>query len=93
MIPFGVILTITTTVQYHFIVQTLQTEKKRIFTEYKMVATGLVAAVAAPYVAAAALGAAGFTAAGVGVSTIAAGVQSGIGNVVAGSAFAGNSLT
>ena len=54
-----------------------------------MVASAVVVGVAAPIVIPAALGAAGFTAAGVGAGTLAAGIQSGIGNVVAGSAFAG----
>ena len=54
-----------------------------------MVATGLLATAAAPIVIPAALGVAGFTAAGVGAGTIAAGIQSTIGNVAAGSAFAG----
>ena len=54
-----------------------------------MVAVGITATLAAPVVVGAALGAAGFGAAGVGAGTLAAGIQSGIGNVVAGSLFAG----
>ena len=54
-----------------------------------MVASAVVAGVAAPIIIPAALGAAGFTAAGVGAGTLAAGIQAGIGNVVAGSLFAG----
>ena len=54
-----------------------------------MVAVGITATLAAPVVVSAALGAAGFGAAGVGAGTLAAGIQSGIGNVVAGSLFAG----
>ena len=56
-----------------------------------MVAAGLVTFAAAPIVIPAALGAAGFGAAGVGAGTIAAGIQATIGNVAAGSTFAGKS--
>ena len=54
-----------------------------------MVATVAGAAVLGPAALVGGLWAAGFGAAGVGAGTIAAGIQSGIGNVVAGSTFAG----
>ena len=54
-----------------------------------MVATIAVAGIAAPLAITAGLGALGFGAAGVGAGTWAAATQAGIGNVVAGSSFAG----
>ena len=55
-----------------------------------MVAAALTVTVAAPLAVAGGLAALGFGAAGVGAGTVAAGLQAGIGNVVAGSLFAGS---
>ena len=57
-----------------------------------MVAAGLAVGLAAPFAIGAGLAALGFGAAGVGAGTVAAGIQSGIGNVAAGSAFASKLL-
>ena len=54
-----------------------------------MVATVAGAVIAGPLAFTYGLAALGFGSAGVGAGTIAAGIQSGIGNVAAGSAFAG----
>ena len=54
-----------------------------------MVATIVGASIAGPLVITGGLTLAGFGAAGVGAGTLAASIQSGIGNVVAGSLFAG----
>ena len=54
-----------------------------------MVATIVGASIAGPLVITGGLALLGFGAAGVGAGTLAAGIQSGIGNVVAGSLFAG----
>ena len=54
-----------------------------------MVATVTGAVIAGPLAIGYGLAALGFGSAGVGVGTFAAGIQSGIGNVAAGSAFAG----
>ena len=56
-----------------------------------MVATVAVAGIAAPLAITAGLSALGFGAAGVGAGTWAAATQAGIGNVVAGTWFAGKS--
>ena len=54
---------------------------------------GVAVGLAAPSVATAALGVAGFSAGGVGAGSIAAGIQASIGNVAAGSVFASRSQT
>ena len=56
-------------------------------------AIGLGVGVAAPWIATAALGVAGFSAGGVVAGSTAAGIQASIGNVAAGSAFASRSQT
>ncbi|KAH6654318.1 hypothetical protein BKA67DRAFT_274924 [Truncatella angustata] len=55
---------------------------------YGLAGVGVVAVVAPAIIATPALGAAGFGAQGVAAGSLAAGVQGGIGNVIAGSAFA-----
>ena len=57
-----------------------------------MVATVVGASIAAPLIVTGGLAIAGFGAAGVGAGTLVAGIQAGIGNVVAGSWFAGKNL-
>ena len=57
-----------------------------------MVATIVGASIAGPLVITGGLALAGFGAAEVGAGTLAAGIQSGIGNVVAGSLFAGKNF-
>jgi hypothetical protein len=57
-----------------------------------MVAATLGAVIAGPVAVVGGLAVLGFGGAGIAAGSIAAGIQSGIGNVVVGSAFAGNFL-
>ena len=70
-----------------------QKDYNQFFRQINMVATIAGATILGPAALVGGLWAAGFGAAGVGAGTIAAGAQSVIGNVAAGSAFAGKIIS